>query len=478
LLDSTDTGERVIRGGILRMVSYGLMVALSVLATALLTRHLGVAAFGSYTTVLSLVAIVAFVTDAGMSAVGVREFAVRTGAERDDLMSDLLGLRVTLTAVGVVLVTGFALAAGYDPALLAGAVLASVGTVALVIRHTHTTPIAAELRIGTLSALELARQTLSVAMIVVLIALGASLLPLLAVVLAANVMLIAPTATLARHRVSLRLRLRPRQWLVLTRLTMAFSLASAVGIMYIYTAQVITSLVASEQQSGLFAASFRIFVVIGGVPNLLVSGALPAARPCRARRRRAAGLCAAPYLRGLIDPRGGRGVGDARRRALHDRGCCRTEVRGLRGSPPDPGARAGRHLRARRLELCPAVAEALQERAVVANVGAFVVSCSLTSVLASDSGASGAAVATVCGESVLAIGLLTALVRARPELRPPLGVVGKVALATAPAAVVALTPAESSLVRTVLALGLYGLLIALVRALPAEVLPARMRRAS
>ncbi len=75
------------------------MVALSVLSAALLTRHLGVVRFGEYTTVLSLVGIVAAVTDAGMSALGTREFAVREGAERDALMRDLLGLRMMLTSV-------------------------------------------------------------------------------------------------------------------------------------------------------------------------------------------------------------------------------------------------------------------------------------------------------------------------------------------------------------------------------------------
>ena len=57
----------IVRGGVLRLGSYGLMVALSVLAAALLTRHLGVVRFGEYTTVLSLVGVVAAVTDAGMS---------------------------------------------------------------------------------------------------------------------------------------------------------------------------------------------------------------------------------------------------------------------------------------------------------------------------------------------------------------------------------------------------------------------------
>jgi O-antigen/teichoic acid export membrane protein len=478
LLDSTRAGGRVIRGGVLRLLGYGLMVALSVLSTALLTRHLGVASFGSYTTVLSLVAVVAYATDAGMSAVGVREFAVRTGSERDVLMSDLLGLRLALTAIGVLLVSIFALAAGYPPALLGGAVLASLGTVALVVQHTHTIPITAELRIGTLSALDLARQVLSVAMIVALVALGAGVLPLLGVVLAANLALIAPTASLARHRVSLRVRLDPHAWLALTRLTVSFSLASAVGVLYVYTAQIITSLVASQHQSGLFAASFRIFVVIAGIPSLLVSGALPLlARAARDDRQRLSYALGRIFEVSLI-------LGVAA--ALATLGGAQFMIAVVAG--PKYAASAG-VLQVQGLALVAtfvlagwsyALLSLKRYRGVLgANLAAFVVSCSVTSMLAASDGAAGAAVATICGEGVLALGLLLALVRGHPELRPRLGIVVKVALAAAPAVAVALSSAVPSAPRMLLALGVYGLLIMLTRAVPGEVvelLPAGLRR--
>jgi len=60
------------------------------------------------------------------------------------------------------------------------------------------------------------------------------------------------------------------------------------------------------------------------------------------------------------------------------------------------------------------------------------------------------------------------LIRGHPELRPPLGIVVKAAFAAAPAAVIALLPDLPSLVRALLALAVYGLLIALTRAVPRE----------
>jgi O-antigen/teichoic acid export membrane protein len=476
-LDSADAGRRIVRGGALRFGSYVMLMAMSVLAASLLTRHLGVVRFGEYTTVLSLTGVVAAVTDVGMSMIGSREFAVREGAERDALMSDLLGLRVALTGAGVLLVAGFAIVAGYDPALGVGAVLASLGTVALVVQHTHTIPITAALRLGTLSALDLARQALSVGAIVALVLLGAGLLPLLSVVLAVNLVLIPPTARLARHQISLRFGLRPRRWLSLLRLTVSFSLATAVGTVYVYTAQILVSIVSDAHQSGLFAASFRIFVVITTVPSVLVGGALPVlARAARDDRERLAYAMQRIFEVSLI-------VGVA------------AALTTLAGAEFMIAVVAG-HKFAASAEVLQIQGMALiatfllagwsyallslkqYKGLLLANLAAFATSVSLTIVLAGSHGARGAAVATICGESVLAVGSLLALLHTSVELRPKLAVLAKVALAATPAVALALDSSLPSLPRVLLVLSVYASLIALTRALPAELLellPARLR---
>jgi O-antigen/teichoic acid export membrane protein len=478
ILDTTEAGGRVVRGGMLRFVTYVLMVALSVLSAALLTRHLGVVRFGEYTTVLSLVGVVAAITDAGMSSLGTREFAVREGADRDALMGDLLGLRMALTTLGVLLVAVFAIASDYDTALLIGAVLASLGTIALVVQHTHTIPMSAALRIGVLSGLDLGRQVLTVVAIVVLVLLDAGVLPLLAVTLAVNLVLIPPTAALAGHEISLRMRARPREWRSLMSVTISFSLATAVGTLYVFTAQILTSLVSTAHESGLFAASFRIFIVVSAVPGLLVGGALPllarAARDDRERLSYALGRIFEVSLilgvaASLTTLAGAQVMIDVVAGPKYHGSIEVLQIQGL--AMIASFVVAGWSFGLLSLELYRSVLRV--------NVVAFVVSCTLTAVLASTSGATGAAVATLCGETALALGSILALARGRPEFRPGAAVIAKVVLAAVPATAIALIDGIPSLVRTVLALAVYAALILLTRAIPAEVgelLPGRLRR--
>ncbi len=469
VLDTTAAGGLIIRGGALRFGGYAVSIALSVLSTALLTRHLEPAGFSRYTTILSLVGVVALVTDAGMSSLGTREFAVRDGRDRDELMRDLLGLRVSLTLLGVLLALAFALAAGYDTALLLGTLVASIATVALVFQHTLSIPLMARLRLGTLSVLEVARQMLTVGAIVVLVLEGAGVLPLLAVTLLANLVLIPLTAIFVRGQISMRMELRPRRWLGLLGLTVTFSLATAVGTVYVYTAQILTSLVASEHQSGLFAAPFRIFIVTVGVPGLLVGSALPMlARAARDDRERLAYALQRTFEVSLI-------LGVAAVLAtVSGAGFIISVVAGPRFA-----------LSAGVLQILGVAMLASFLTAgwgfglislkryrglLLANGAALLMSTVLTLLLASSDGAHGAAIATVCGEATLSLGSLLALIRGHPEYRPRLGVVPKVALAAAPGFAVVIALDLSSFEAMLIALAAYGLLILLTQAVPRELL--------
>ena len=478
ILDSSAAAGLLIRGGALRAGGIVGMLALSVVMAAVLTRYLGVARFGQYTTIMSLVGVVAAVTDAGMSNIGTREYAVRRGLERDALIRNLLGLRVALTLIGVVLATTFALAAGYDDALLLGAVTGSLATVPLVFQHTLSIPLTTSLRLGVLAALELARQALWVAGIVALVGIGAGVFPLLSVPLLVNLVLIVPTALLVRGRISARLVLDPTAWPPLLRATVVFSLATAVGTIYIYATQILTSLVASPHQSGLFAVSFRVVAVSATVPGLLAAAALPVlSRAARDNRDRLVYALQRIFDVSIIG-----GVGAALILSAGS-GFIVSVVAG----PKYAAAAAVLGIQAFALvgSFLAAgwsfglLALRLHRGLLASNAAALVVSVALTLALASSDGARGAAIATICGEATLAATSLVALAWRRPRFRPQARVAIKVAAAAVLAALLSLEPTMPSIVRPIVAAVVYGAGILATRAAPGELrelIPSRRVR--
>lgn len=477
VLDSSAAGGLLVRGGALRFGGYFGTVALSVLAAALLTRHLGAGRFGQYTTVMSLVAIVAAIADAGMSNIGTREYATLRGRERDALMGDLLGLRVALTLAGVVLIFIFALAAGYDVPLMIGAIAAGLATVALVFQHTLSIPLTTDLRLGLLSALELARQALWVGGIAVLVAVGAGVLPLLTVPLLANLVLIAPTARLVFGRISPRLRLHVAAWRPLLGATVVFSLATAVGTLYVYTAQILTSLVTTPGQSGMFAVSFRVFIVSASVPGLLVAGALPLlARAARDDLDRLAYALDRIFRVSLIA-----GVGAALVISAGSH-----FIISVIAGPKYHAAAPVLEIQAFAMIGSFLVAGwsfallslRLHRGLLACNAAALGVSVVLTLVLASSDGAQGAAIATIGAEATLAAGALLALVWRRPRYRPRLGVVIKVLAAGLGTAAASFGPSMPSLLRALVAAVVYTAVVLATGALPAELRELIPRRRS
>lgn len=278
VLHTSEAGPKVIRGGVLRFGGYAAGVLLGAVASVFLLRHLGVVEFGHYVTVMSLVAIVSGVTDAGLTVVGSRELAVRAaGPERDRLVANILAVRLLLTPAGVLLATGFAWVAGYGERLVWGTLLAGAGVVLINAQASMTLPLTVELKNGRVTVAELVKQFVTVIGIVALALAGAALLPFFAVQILVGAVVLAITPLLLGRRGLVRPRLDRSELGPLVRLATPVAAAFVLGILYFRVLVIMTSLISSERETGLFATSFRILELLAGIPLLLAGVVLPVA---------------------------------------------------------------------------------------------------------------------------------------------------------------------------------------------------------
>lgn len=467
VLDSRRAGGLIIRGGTVRLLGYVTMSGLSVLSFALVARHLGVARFGDYTTALSIITVVQAVTDAGMTTLALREYTTSEGDARARMMRNLLGARLALTVAGVLVAFGIGVGLGFDEALLIGTLLAGIGVGLNVLQAMVAVPLAAQLRLTTTTLIELGRHVLLVAALVVLVAIGAGVLPLLAATIPAAVAGFVATVVLVRGDVSLRPALERDEVARLLRLTLPVALATATGTFYVYMAQVLTDTVATEVESGLFAAAFRVFIVLGAIPGIVVSAAFPllsrAARDDETRLAYAVDRLFATTLVGgalvsLLVCVGAQPAIDVVAGADYD------------GAVPALRIQAWALLASFLIATAGLALLSLHHHRdlLIANAIALAVSAVLTIQLAADDGATGAATASLIGESVLAVALLAYLARI-PGLAPGFGVVPKVVVATAAGALVTLLPL-AAVPETILAGVVFSAVALAARAVPDELL--------
>jgi O-antigen/teichoic acid export membrane protein len=455
------------RGAVLRLGGFGLGGLLTAGSAILLTRHLGATGFGQYATIVALAALVTQLAEGGLTSLVMRDFSLATPGRKAKLLADRLGLQIVTTLVAVAICLVFALAAGYGTARVWGALAAALGLGLAALQGTVAVPLLASLRLGATSGLELLRQAILVGLTVMLVLVGAGLLPLLAAIIPSSLVVLAATWVLAGREVRIRPAFDSSAWVALVRPAVVLSLSSGVATLYVFTTQILTSLSASPTQTGLFAASLRVFAVVASIPGLMVTTALPllsrAARDDAERLEFAlqrlfeVALIAGVGI-GVILVVGAKPITDVISGYPGAVAPLRIEGAAMLGTCLTPVWSTG---------LLSLHRHAAQ---LACNIVGLAVVAGLTLGLAPVIGARGAAVATVAGECTVALGLLFALVRANRRLAPVVRrTMPRIALAGASAFATMLLPAPD-LVRLGLAVAVYGVVIIALGAFPRELL--------
>lgn len=477
VLDLPTAGGRVIRGSVFRVGAYLAGVLLGVLGAALMTRHLGVSDFGRYITVFSVISITAGLSDAGLLNIGVREYSLREGAGRERLVRNLLGIRLVVTGIGTALAVGFSAVAGYTSQMVFGTFLLGLALVVTTIQQTLGVPLSSELRLGWLSVVDLVRQLATLVGIAALVLAGAGLLPFFAIQIPVAVAVLVLTALLVRGIGSLRPSFSRAEWGRLRHAVLPYATANAVGVVYGFLAIILLSLVSTAEETGYFGAAFRVYLVLAGIPALLVASAFPIL--ARAARDDHARLAYAGQRLWEISLIIGSGL------ALATAVGAPFAIHVIAGSGFGPSIDV---LRVQAVTLLPAfvfgvwgfalLALGRYRGILIANAAALLTSAVVTLALAPTFGAFGAAFATLGGDTCLALGYGLVLMRRSPEFRVSLDLVPRVALACGVGACALLIPGISNVVTLVVASAAYVAVLVALGAIPSEVREALVWRRS
>jgi O-antigen/teichoic acid export membrane protein len=305
VLTSAEAGGRVIRGSAWWVGASATGIVTGVATATLLLRHLGVAESGRYVTVLSLVAIPIAVADLGLNVSGSRELALRGPADRPALLANILGQRLSIMPVALLLVVSFAALAGYPPRMVVGTALAGTGALIVALVHALLLRLTVELRNAGPAFVEFIRQTVTLAGVGLLVALGAKLTPFFAVQIVAGLAVVALIPRLAGAGGFVLPRFDRVVQRLLLRTAFPMAAALALGQVYFRLVIVLMSLVSNPRQTGYFGGSLRAMEALVNIPILVAGVALPllaaAARDDPARLRYAIeGLSKGAVIAGVL----------------------------------------------------------------------------------------------------------------------------------------------------------------------------------
>ena len=275
ILRSTDAGGQVARGGLIRGAGYLVGVGAGFATSVLLLRHLGVADYGRYGAIAALMGLVLGITDGGMTAIGTREVSVLpAGRKREQLASSLMTLRALAAMLGVVIAIGFAWIF-YGPFLALGAALVGISVVLQSSQAMATVPLLADLRAAPIAAFDLVRQVLTLLGVLVLVVVGANLLPFFSLQIPVVAIVLTATLLYVRRSFALGFSFHRPHLAHLLRETLPMSIAVVLNSLYLGAMVVIVSLLTDDIETGTYAAPARIMDVLVFLAATMISMAIP-----------------------------------------------------------------------------------------------------------------------------------------------------------------------------------------------------------
>jgi O-antigen/teichoic acid export membrane protein len=467
VLDTPQAGPVALRGGALRSGAFALGILLSLISAPLLIRHLGQIEYGHYITVIALVTIVGGLTEGGVNAVALRNYTNHVGAERTQLMANLLGVRLALSIAGVGGAVAFAALAGYGRDLVLGTLLVGIAMAFQVTQDLLDVSLQATLRFGRVTLVESLRQLIGVVLIVALVIAGGHLFGFFAVSIPATLIALLYSVRLVRGLFPLRPAFHPGVAWPLLRETLIVGVAVALNAVYFRVTVIVMSLVATAVQTGYFAVSFRVVEVLIGVPAVVMAAAFPIlSRAGRDDRERFAHAARRMFELAVL-------IGVWLAVCLELGASFIIQV--LAGQSARPAV-AVLHIQGLAVMFTfvtvacayPLLSLGHQRALFIANVLGLVAALTLSLLLIPPLGAEGGALTTVGAEATLALVSVVALIRARPGLKLPLGIVPVVTAAAAVAILAGRLAGGRSLVEAVVGGVAYVAVIFLLGRFPPE----------
>jgi O-antigen/teichoic acid export membrane protein len=270
-----EAGGRVIRGGSLRVAGSLVGVLAGAVSAPLVVRHLGVANYGRYLTVTSVIFVITALTEGGLANVAVRMYSVGDTQRRRSLIANLTGLRVVVGVLGAGVAVGFGAIAGYEHILIVGLALGAAGYGLASVQGSYSVALSAMLRLGALAAIDVLRSLVTTILLVALVIANSGLTGFYLVAIVVQAVVLLVTAAIVRGELPLRPAFHGSVWRELVRETAIYAVAATLGAVYFQVALIAMSLLDPGAQTGYYAIAFRIVEIINGIPWLLAGSVLP-----------------------------------------------------------------------------------------------------------------------------------------------------------------------------------------------------------
>lgn len=234
-----------------------LSVLIGLFSVGILTRYLGVTAYGSYALVFAYLAFFGAVSDLGLNVTVINELSKKQNLER--LTGSYLWLKILTSLASFVIPVALLVIFPYSnfqkTAIFIGAFAFGIGNLA----GFGNTFLQARLRLDLMTAIDLVGRVVTLFFTLLLIYFKANLLMLLLAVLMGNLSIVVLNYLFIKSHIKIDYRFDSQLITILLKKSLPIGLASLLSLFYFRIDTVLLSVFKGTKDVGIYSLSYKIF---------------------------------------------------------------------------------------------------------------------------------------------------------------------------------------------------------------------------
>lgn len=278
--------KKIAQQTVIQVVGKILSLLLGLVVVALMTRALGPAGYGQYTTVIAFLQLTSLLTGFGLSMTVSRELGSGT-MPASSLLGNALSFRAITSGIAFAAAPAVATLLGYPQPLVLSMILVSLGFWAGSITQTITSVFQAKLKSSWLTSVDVGSRLILLGGTWFAAYAQASLNTYLGVFVIANLTALILYIILAQRLIPFTCQFNLNIWRTLWLHTWPIALTTTLNVIYFKADTVILSLFRPAAEVGFYGASYTVLEVLLAFPAILGGLLLPQIAQASAQKQTA-----------------------------------------------------------------------------------------------------------------------------------------------------------------------------------------------
>ncbi|MFH0804768.1 MAG: flippase [Patescibacteria group bacterium] len=266
--------RKIAHNTVIQIAGKAVSTLIGIVVIGMLTRYLGQAGFGQYTTVMAFLQFFGVLVDLGLYVILVKRIA-EPGADREQLASNIFTLRLVSAIVFLGIAPLVAMLFPYPGLVKVGIAITTLSYLGITLNQALSGVFQWAMRMDRVVTAEVVGRIVLVGSTYFAIRTDAGLLWVLAAVVAGSLVNFALTFLFSRPLVRIRLAFDAAVWRSIIREAWPIALSIAFNLVYFKADTIILSLYKSEAVVGVYGASYKVLEVLTTLPAMFAGLVLP-----------------------------------------------------------------------------------------------------------------------------------------------------------------------------------------------------------